>query len=183
MGLSALLGGCGAASKGSYAPARAQLAALQGSPPALAALHDQADELLSGGRAAFDARLRALRGHPVVVNKWASWCGPCQSEFPTFQQVSVGLGRRVAFLGIDGRDHDAAAAAFLRRFPVSYPSFTDPQESIARSLGAATYFPETLFFDARGRMVFLHAGPYETVQDLRRDVLRYALGTDAGSGR
>src|SRR5687767_12200523 len=49
---------------------------LQGSPPALAALHDQSGELLDGGVDAFEARLEKLRGHPVVINKWASWCDP-----------------------------------------------------------------------------------------------------------
>src|ERR671936_853689 len=71
--------------------------------------------LLGGGAAAFRARLRGLRGHPVVVNKWASWCGPCRSEFPYFQRLGVELGRRVAFLGVDGNDNDSDSRRFLRR--------------------------------------------------------------------
>ena len=150
--------------------------ALAGSPPALASLHTQGNQLLSGGTKAFDARLRQLRGYPVVINKWASWCGPCQTEFPAYQRASAAFGRRVAFIGIDGKDHNAAAAAFLHRFPVSYPSYTDPHEKIARSIQAATYYPQTVYIDRQGHEVFDHAGPYETAASLEKDIRRYALG-------
>ena len=63
----------------------------------------------------------------------------------------------MAFIGIDGKDGNGSAAAFLRRFPVSYPSYTDPGESIARAYQAATYYPQTLFFDRPG-----HASTFTT---------------------
>jgi len=132
------IAGCGAGQPHSAALSHALVGAqLRGAPEPLAALHAQADQLLGGGAGAFTERLRRLRGAPVVVNKWASWCDPCQSEFPVFQRVSVQLGRQVAFLGLDGKDHAPAAAAFLRRFPVSYPSYQDPDERIARSIPSA----------------------------------------------
>jgi cytochrome c biogenesis protein CcmG/thiol:disulfide interchange protein DsbE len=148
---------------------------LAGSPAVLASLHAQGNELLSGGTTAFQARLRQLRGYPVVVNKWASWCGPCQTEFPAYQRASVSFGRRVAFIGIDGKDQTPAAAAFLKRFPVSYPSYTDPDEKIARAIQASTYYPQTVYFDRQGKEVFDHAGPYETAASLETDIRRYAL--------
>ena len=126
-------------------------------------------------RRRFDARLKSLRGYPVVVNKWASWCGPCQSEFPAYQRASVTYGEQVAFIGIDGKDSDASAAAFLRRFPVTYPSYVDPQEAIARSVQAATYYPQTVYIDRAGIEVYDHAGPYETAAALERDIRRYVL--------
>src|ERR1700681_4948508 len=79
-------------------------ARLSGSPAPLAALHDQASELLPGGVRAVQDRLSALRGHPVVINKWASWCVPCRSELGAFQRTSVAEGREVAFIGIDSGD-------------------------------------------------------------------------------
>jgi len=141
----------------------------------LTALHGQAGRLLGGGTAAFHARLAQLRGYPVVVNKWASWCGPCQVEFPSFQRASVRFGRQVAFLGVDGKDHDQAAVAFLARFPVSYPSYSDPGEAIARSIQAATYYPQTLYLDRRGKVVYDHAGPYLNAAALAQDIQRYLL--------
>ena len=149
--------------------------ALAGSPAVLASLHAQGNQLLSGGPKAFHARLKSLRGYPVVINKWASWCVPCQTEFPAYQRASVALGRRVAFIGIDGKDKNPAAAAFLRRFPVSYPSYTDPDEKIARSVQAATYYPQTVYINRQGKEVYDHAGPYETAASLERDIRRYAL--------
>ncbi|HEY2005316.1 MAG TPA: TlpA disulfide reductase family protein [Solirubrobacteraceae bacterium] len=171
-----VLAGCGSAQPRSTAPGPAQEAvAFKGSPPALASLHDQADRLLGGGTSVFRARLNSLRGHPVVVNKWASWCGPCRIEFPAFQRASVRYGRQVAFLGIDGKDANGSAEAFLHQFPVSYPSYTDPGENIARSIQASIYFPQTVYFNRQGKMVYDHAGPYESAAALESDIRRYAL--------
>jgi cytochrome c biogenesis protein CcmG, thiol:disulfide interchange protein DsbE len=147
--------------------------ALAGSPPALAGLHAQGNQLLSGGPTAFTARLKALRGHPVVINEWASWCGPCQSEFPVFQRVSVRLGRKVAFIGLDSKDPGSGAADFLRRFPVSYPSYLDLHQRIGSMLQAVGGIPQTIYINARGKQVFDHAGPYETDAALETDIRRY----------
>jgi cytochrome c biogenesis protein CcmG/thiol:disulfide interchange protein DsbE len=170
-----VLAGCGAQARSAAPSAAGIAAAFKHSPPVLAALHVQADGLLGGGPAAFAARLRSLRGYPVVVNKWASWCGPCQTEFPAFQRAAVTYGRQVAFVGIDGKDSNGSAAAFLHRFPVSYPSYVDPSESIARTIQAAIYYPQTVYFDRSGRIVYDHAGPYETAAALEQDIRRYVL--------
>ena len=173
----ALLAGCGASNPPSAAPSKATLAkAFQGSPPALVALHRQANELIGGSKSAFDSRLAALRGHPVVVNKWASWCAPCRGEFPVFQRAVLGpsIGNRVAFVGLDGQDNDGDARKFLAKFPVSYPSYRDPDIKIASSIQAGVAFPTTIFFDRSGKVVYAHPGPYSKPAELIADIHRYA---------
>lgn len=164
-------------SQESAAPSKhAVAAAFAGSPPALASLHARANRLISGGPSALAAELRRLHGHPVVINEWASWCEPCQSEFPSYQRAAVAFGREVAFIGVDGNDTNARASAFLRRFPVTYPSWVDPHQQIARSLQALGGYPQTIYLDRSGGEVYDHAGPYLTVGALKRDIRRYALG-------
>jgi cytochrome c biogenesis protein CcmG, thiol:disulfide interchange protein DsbE len=150
-------------------------ASLRGSPAPLAALHAQAGELLPGGSAAVRARIAALRGHAVVINKWASWCVPCRSEFAAFQQASARLGREVAFLGVDSADSSRAdALAFLRSHPVSYPSYYDPSGEAGSAITDSSFTPVTVFLDAGGRQ-YIHQGPYPNQDKLERDVRRYAL--------
>jgi len=149
---------------------------LAGAPAPLAALHGQANALLPGGTEAFEARLRALRGHPVVVNKWASWCGPCRAEFPTFQRVAADRGKEVAFIGLNSGDAPVPAKDFLRRFPLSFPSYADPREKVAQAIGVAATYPMTTFYDARGEQIFIHQGPYLDAEDLSADIDRYAIG-------
>jgi cytochrome c biogenesis protein CcmG, thiol:disulfide interchange protein DsbE len=151
-------------------------ARLSGSPPVLAVLHEQASELLPGGLAAVRARIASLRGQPLVINKWASWCVPCRAEFGALQRASLSLGRQVAFLGIDSGDSSRAAPlSFLRSFPVSYPSYYDPSGQAGSTLTDSSFTPVTVFFDAAGRQ-YIHQGPYPTTAKLERDVRRYALG-------
>src|SRR3954467_6244389 len=121
-------------------------ASLAGAPAPLASLYDQGCQILGGGPAAFKARLASLRGHPVVVNQWASWCGPCRAEFPHFQRLSRSLGKRVAFLGVDSMDNNGDAAAFLERYPVAYPSYIDGDGKVAQVMGGVGPLPKTVFY-------------------------------------
>ena len=146
---------------------------LMGAPPKLAGLHAQSAELLDGGEEAFARRLRALRGHPVVVNKWASWCGPCRSEFPHFQRVATRLGKEVAFLGLNAGDKPGPAEEFLARFPVPYPSYEDPREEISTAYEAAKFYPMTIFVDEQGEVAYVHPGEYRSEADLVADIERY----------
>jgi cytochrome c biogenesis protein CcmG, thiol:disulfide interchange protein DsbE len=163
----------------STAPSRLSLAQMRarlaGSAPQLAALHEQAGEILGGGLPALRARLASLRGMPVVINKWASWCAPCRAEFGAFQEVSVARGRTVAFLGIDSADTSRGdAVAFLRSHPVPYPSWFDSSGQAGAEITDSTFTPVTVFHDRRGRE-YIHQGPYASAAALDADVRRYAL--------
>ena len=149
--------------------------ALAGAPKPLAALYAQPNQLLSGGTDAFQRRIAALRGYPVVVNQWASWCGPCRAEFPWFQKASAKYGKRVAFLGVDSQDSDDAAKTFLGEAPVPYPSYTDPNKDIGKLLKATLGLPDTAFYDSKGTLVFTKQGPYTNQADLAADIRHYAL--------
>jgi cytochrome c biogenesis protein CcmG/thiol:disulfide interchange protein DsbE len=152
--------------------------ALAGAPPQLAALHRQANDFLPGQRKGLDARLRALRGHPVVVNIWAAWCGPCRAELPVLQSAALRHGRRVAFVGVDLKDDRGSAARLLRQIPLTYPSYEDPVGKIFTGYRLQGT-PSTVFYDAAGKQTFVHQGPYFQQADLEADIRRYALGRDA----
>jgi cytochrome c biogenesis protein CcmG/thiol:disulfide interchange protein DsbE len=114
-----------------------------------------------------------------VVNKWASWCGPCKAEFPIFQHAVTQYGKRVAFLGVNANDADAAARSFLRSEALPYPSYSDRNLAISGKLGIVPIFPTTVFLDAQGQRQYIHQGYYRSTDDLTADIRRYALG--AGS--
>ena len=169
-------GGSGAPEGGEDFDLAAAQRELAGAPAPLAGLHAQANELLPGGPDAFEARMDELRGHPVVINKWASWCGPCRAEFPIFQQLATERGKEIAFLGVNARDKTPAAERFAAGYPVPYPSYEDPDERIARAIEAPANYPVTLFVDARGKTVFTHQGGYRTAADLEADIQEHLGG-------
>jgi thiol-disulfide isomerase/thioredoxin len=176
IGLVQAAGGGGSTPKNAAPSASVAAREVAGAPAPLAALHRQAGRLLGGGPRAFKARLAALKGHPVVVNKWASWCGPCRAEFPDFQKLSLKYGKRVAFLGVNSNDNRADAMQFLRRFPVSYPSYEDPSNTVAEVFNGVAAFPTTVFYDRGGKLSYIHQGQYLTGAKLNADIRRYALG-------
>jgi cytochrome c biogenesis protein CcmG, thiol:disulfide interchange protein DsbE len=168
--------GCGSTASGGNGSHPDYAKALAGSPPPLAALHKQANDLIPGGQSAFEKRIAQLHGYPVVANVWASWCNPCREEFPVLQQLSARYGKKVAFLGVNSEDATDAAATFLKEEPLSYPSYVDPHKGTLESLGGIGGFPDTAFFDKSGKLVYLKQGPYRSDSELEADVRRYAVG-------
>ena len=97
--------------------------------------------------------LAELKGKPVVVNFWASWCVPCKAEAPALQKTyekyrSQGL----TVLGIDAQDFRGDAKGFAKRFGVTYPVVYDGSGSTLGKWGV-TGFPETFFVDRAGNLV------------------------------
>jgi thiol-disulfide isomerase/thioredoxin len=152
--------------------ALADLDRLMGVPAAATAspalVNVAAGPLLGGGTGA----LRSLRGRPAVVNAWASWCPPCRAEFPILASVAAQYRGRVAFRGLDVSDGAGAARRFLAAHPLGYPSYRDDGGRLAQSLAPLQGLPTTYFLDARGRVTYVHTGPYTSAADLRRDVER-----------
>ena len=176
------LGGVVLLTRGSDSPATqapedpAAERAFQGAPAPIRGLYADRNKLLDGGPEAFSARVDQLRGYPIVVNKWASWCGPCRAEFPVFQKAAVQEAERVAFVGVDSSDNDEDARTFLTDFPLPYPSYRDPDLKVARVFNGVGAFPTTAFYDKTGKLAYVHQGPYDSVDELLADVRRYADG-------
>ena len=169
------LASCGSDDPESAAPKPAVAdEAFARAPEPLRALYEDRNELLGGGESAFRERLERLRGHPVVVNKWASWCQPCREEFPFFQRQAVRRAREVAFIGVNSTDNDAAAQDFLDDFPVTYPSYKDPDQKVAGVFDGVAAFPSTAFYDSEGKLQYLKQGGYSTEAKLAQDIERYA---------
>ena len=165
---------CGSDDKAKPAPAAADVSSLAGAPTPLAEVHGQANRLLGGGADAFKKRLKGLEGFPVVVNKWASWCAPCRAELPYFQSQALKRGKQVAFLAVNSNDNDDDAREFMREFPVSYPSYSDPDLAVSAVFNGVQAFPTTAFYDKEGELAFVHQGGYATEKKLVENIERYA---------
>jgi cytochrome c biogenesis protein CcmG/thiol:disulfide interchange protein DsbE len=156
--------------------AEAVKAQLTGSPPTLAALHAQANRLLDG-EPALAARIRSLRGYPIVINAWGSWCAPCRAEFGLFATASAAYGRRVAFIGADVSDDAGDAQAFLAQHPVSYPSYQMTTRGLTGVVPQGVLgTPTTIFISRAGKIVAVHTGQYEAQGTLDADIETHVLG-------
>lgn len=150
--------------------------AVDDAPAPIAELYREGNQVVASNPDDFRRRLRQLRGHPVVVNVWGSWCGPCKLEFPHFQRAVQRVGDRVAFLGINLVDDVEKAEKFLETRPVPYPSLEDGSGGITREAAPGTKgAPHTVFYDAEGNRVMVHQGFYSDVDDLLADIERYAI--------
>lgn len=168
-------GGCGTDETSAPGTTPSYQGAIEQAPARLAQLYDN-EPLLDGGEARYEAELQALSGFPVVINNWASWCGPCRSEFPIFQRMSKKFLDEVAFLGVDSQESIDDATGFLDDFPVPYPSIRDPDGSFQQWADLTLVgLPNTVFIDREGEVAYVKQGPYTDDSELREDITKYAL--------
>jgi cytochrome c biogenesis protein CcmG/thiol:disulfide interchange protein DsbE len=104
--------------------------------------------------------LESLRGRPVVVNFWATWCIPCVQEHATLTRAARELGDQAHFLGVVYEDTEGPIAGFLRERGQSYPSLLDPEGKTAIAFGVYGV-PETYFIDGQGTIVSKFVGPLD----------------------
>ncbi|GAB3662715.1 hypothetical protein GCM10027596_24790 [Nocardioides korecus] len=104
--------------------------------------------------------LSRLHGKPVLVNLWASWCGPCRQEMPILQAADTRYGQRVQFVGVDTSDGAEAAAAFLTQVGVTYPQLADSDAMLLKHLRIPG-LPVTVIIGADGAVVERHIGAFE----------------------
>lgn len=102
--------------------------------------------------------LSDLRGRPVVVNFWATWCPPCRAEIPALDAVYRERAGDVVILGVDVQENPATVAAFVDEIGMSYPVPLDPNAEVAR-LYRVRAFPTTVFVDADGIVRHIVSGP------------------------
>jgi cytochrome c biogenesis protein CcmG, thiol:disulfide interchange protein DsbE len=168
------LAGCSGGGGGSVSAGKAPRISTAGIPRPLARNIKQANVILDGRGDLLKQKLRALRGYPVVVNQWASWCDPCRFEFPFFQSAARRHASEVAFLGIDMQDTKSGGKKFLKSIPSLFPSIFDPDASYIGSLGGGRVSPTTVFLDRKGKVVHVSQGAYASLARLEDDIRLYA---------
>ena len=107
--------------------------------------------------------LSTYRGRPMLVNFWATWCGPCVEEMPVLRDAERQLGDQVVFLGINVQDAESNALDFLAELDVTYDQVRDPMAEYFTAVGGFG-MPTTLLVDADGRIVYRHTGAIEADQ-------------------
>lgn len=119
-------------------------------------------------------------GQPAVINVWASWCAPCRAEAPELVAVAK-QNPDVQFLGLDTRDSEAAARAFVSKFGITYPNLSDPNGQLVLQFSDSLppqSIPSTLLIDSQGRVAGRFLG---AVQASELDAALQELAAESAS--
>jgi len=148
--------------------------ASDGDPATSGGLPDLVLDCLGGGS---PVELARLTGTPLVLNYWASWCGPCREEMPLLARLDGALGDRVRIIGVDMDDPDPADALELAAASgVTFPLLSDPDSDSKVPLKVVG-LPQTVFVDADGRVVATERVPFRSYDDLLEAVTKH-LGVE-----
>jgi cytochrome c biogenesis protein CcmG/thiol:disulfide interchange protein DsbE len=129
------------------------------------------------GHSGSQVSLAAFAGQPVVVNFFASWCGPCQRETPLLAKFYAAHHGQVRVIGVDANDRTAAALKFVRKEQVSYPVGVDPFPAKTTTSYGVFELPQTFFLNARHQIVRHVVGALTA-----RELSSWAAGAGSGSG-
>ena len=128
--------------------------------------------VLSTGTNHATVHLNALKGKPIILNFWASWCGPCNDEAPLLQKSWSGLqAQHIVFIGIDGSERTSDALNFMHEYGISYVNVQDTLSSATALDYGITGMPETIFIDRQGKVITKWNSPL-TVQGLHHEIAK-----------
>lgn len=122
-----------------------------------------------------DRKLSDFRGRPLLINVWASWCGPCRAEMGSLDRLARRYGSQFAVIGISTDDYTARATAFLKTANTAFPHFIDNRLELENMLGADR-IPLTLLVDAQGRVLAKFYGAKEWDSREAVEVIGKAFG-------
>jgi cytochrome c biogenesis protein CcmG/thiol:disulfide interchange protein DsbE len=116
--------------------------------------------------------LARLGGKPVLINLWATWCGPCREEMPILQNAHISHRDKIAFLGVDTKDNPQRAAAFLEEVGATYPQVVDLDGRLLVEHLRIPGLPVTVVLDSEGEVIKKHVGAFteESLEALIREV-------------
>lgn len=124
---------------------------------------------LQAGDSAWDFRLtdisgntlhlNDLAGRPIVINFWASWCGPCRIEFPHLQAAHEAYGDEVVFLAINQQEDLETVTDYFDELGLTLTALLDADATVAQQYAVGRTLPTTVFVDAKGHISAIHRGP------------------------
>lgn len=114
---------------------------------------------LDGGTLA----LNDLVGTPVVLNFWATWCGPCRNEMPALQAASERFGDRVKILGVDQAEDAASVQAYIEELGITFTIPMDTDQQVSSGLYNVQGLPTTYFIDAEGKIIKVWMGEMNSI--------------------
>ena len=116
--------------------------------------------------------LAELKGEVVLINFWATWCGPCRKEMPLLEDIYQRYSRLgFTLLGVNVEEHSRDADRFLSETPVSFPILFDPANQVSQLYDVAA-MPSTVLVDRNGNLRYLHHGYQDGYEDMYREQIR-----------